>query len=93
MKKFRESILFAATSGQLTANWREHSPNVEPASGFLKQIISMRNWNLDGSGLNIDKLPELPPTWEWTTLKLISEIRGGITKGKIDYSASILAGC
>jgi type I restriction enzyme, S subunit len=81
MKKLRQSILFAAASGQLTANWRLDNPNVESASEFLDPIVRMSNNNPDAR-VNIEELPKIPQSWEWTSLQAISEIRGGITKGK-----------
>ncbi len=36
--KFRQSVLAAAFRGDLTADWREQNPNVEPASILLERI-------------------------------------------------------
>jgi len=82
MKKLRQSILFAGASGKLTTNWRRNNPNVEPASKHLGPIIRKARSNHSTIGSNIEKLPKIPESWEWVPLKVISEIRGGITKGK-----------
>jgi len=42
LKRFRHSILAAACSGRLTADWREKHPDVEPATELLKRIQSER---------------------------------------------------
>lgn len=38
LKRFRQSVLAAACSGRLTADWRELHPDVEPAEELLKRI-------------------------------------------------------
>jgi type I restriction enzyme, S subunit len=42
LKRFRQSILAAACSGQLTEDWREKNPDVEHAVKFLKRIKEKR---------------------------------------------------
>jgi type I restriction enzyme, S subunit len=82
MKKLRQSVLFEATSGRLTANWRRDNPDVEPASEFLDKIVRVENNNSGATRVSTEELPEIPQSWQWTSLQAISEIRGGITKGK-----------
>ncbi|MCI0723689.1 MAG: restriction endonuclease subunit S [Acidobacteria bacterium] len=38
LKRFRQSVLAAACSGQLTADWRQVHPDIEPATSFLKKL-------------------------------------------------------
>lgn len=38
LKRFRQSILAAACSGRLTADWRAQNPDIEPASELLARI-------------------------------------------------------
>jgi type I restriction enzyme S subunit len=38
LDQFRQSVLAAAFRGDLTADWREKNPDVEPASGLLERI-------------------------------------------------------
>lgn len=40
--KFRQSVLAAAFRGDLTADWREQNPDVEPASVLLERIREKR---------------------------------------------------
>ena len=42
LKRFRQSVLAAACSGRLTADWRNNHPGVEPADVLLKRIHSLR---------------------------------------------------
>lgn len=43
LKRFRQSVLAAACSGRLTADWREKNPDVEPASELLRRIQENRD--------------------------------------------------
>lgn len=42
LKRFRQSVLAAACSGRLTADWREQHPDIEPAEELLKRIQEER---------------------------------------------------
>lgn len=42
LKKFRQSVLAAAFRGDLTRDWREQHPEVEPASALLERIRAER---------------------------------------------------
>jgi type I restriction enzyme S subunit len=42
LKRFRQSVLAAACSGRLTADWRETNTDVESAANFLKRIQANR---------------------------------------------------
>jgi type I restriction enzyme S subunit len=42
LKRFRQSVLSAACSGRLTADWRENNPDVESAEDLLKRIQENR---------------------------------------------------
>lgn len=42
LKRFRQSVLAAACSGRLTADWREQRPEVESASNLLAKIQERR---------------------------------------------------
>ena len=45
LDQFRQSVLAAAFRGDLTADWREQNPDVEPASVLLERIQEKRqNW-------------------------------------------------
>lgn len=42
VEQYRQSVLAAAFSGELTADWRKKNPNVEPASKLLERIRAER---------------------------------------------------
>jgi type I restriction enzyme S subunit len=42
LKRFRQSVLAAACSGRLTADWRERNPDVEPVDRILEDIQKKR---------------------------------------------------
>lgn len=73
MKRFRQSVLAAACSGRLTADWREQHPDLEPASVLLDRIRAERKAALgkkykEPEPVNPDELPELPEGWEWVAM-------------------------
>jgi len=61
LKRFRQSVLAAACSGRLTADWRESHPDVEPASKLLSQI-RVECEREDASEPKLDEA-EIPDTW------------------------------
>lgn len=72
LDQFRQSVLAAAFRGDLTADWREKNPDVEPASVLLERTSEQLNQNLEEVIREINKEPNLiPNSWVWTKLKLI----------------------
>jgi len=67
-ERFRQAVLAAACSGQLTADWRNEHPH--HAGG----VAPSRR-------LEIDRLADTPESWTWVQLQDIAEVRGGIQKG------------
>jgi len=76
LKRFRQSVLAAACSGRLTADWREKNPDVEPMSELLKRIkkervmekstkkkISKKLKHQEEKTFVITDLPNLPLGW------------------------------
>lgn len=51
LEQFRQSVLAAAFRGDLTADWREQNPDVEPASELLKRIRAERRKKWEASEL------------------------------------------
>ena len=58
LARFRQSVLAAACSGRLTAEWRREHPKME------------RPRNTEPAGLHHD-LPEIPDTWAWASLEAV----------------------
>ncbi|UBF30514.1 restriction endonuclease subunit S (plasmid) [Kovacikia minuta CCNUW1] len=73
--KFRQSVLAAAFRGDLTADWREQNPDVEPASVLLERIRVQHTELPD-----FLDLPELPESWSWSNLGAMGKVSGGLTK-------------
>ena len=65
LKRYRASVLKAAVSGKLTAEWREQHPDTEPASVLLERILAerRRKWEEDqlAKFAKADKQP--PKDW------------------------------
>jgi type I restriction enzyme S subunit len=61
LKRFRQAVLAAATSGQFTEDWREENFDIEPATNLVKE----KRFTLAASDNN---LPLLPNNWEWVAL-------------------------
>lgn len=90
LKRFRQSVLAAACSGRLTADWREQNSPSETGEELLQRILKERRerWVADGRrGKYVEpqppdtsELPELPEGWVWANFgSVISELRNGIS--------------
>lgn len=90
LKKFRQSVLAKAFSGELTEDWRAKQKDLEPASDLLARIRTSRK-NLLGKKykepepIDTSDLPELPEGWEWMSLgNIIVSAQPGFASGKKD---------
>ena len=90
LKLFRQSILAAACSGRLTADWREKNPDVEPATELLKKIQEERKEKRlrNPQILQID-IDELPDTWAKTKISDAYGINIGHKGIKIDKNLEV----
>lgn len=80
LDQFRQSVLAAAFRGDLTADWRENNPDVEPASVLLERTAKQLNKNYYEKTQNIDITGRqiISKTWNWTPLDLfINKIQAG----------------
>ncbi len=96
LKRFRQSVLTAACSGHLTADWRDENIIDEPAHNLLSKLSAERRRSsllykrrVTPATLDINGLHEIPDAWEWATLDQIVEegrpiIYGIIKPGKHD---------
>lgn len=88
LKRYRQSILKAAVTGELTREWREANQHkLEPACDLLARTLEARRENLQRRGkykepleTDSDVLPKLPEGWVWTTMDQLGEVLGGLTK-------------
>jgi len=86
LTRYRQSILKAAVTGQLTADWRaENAHRLEHGRDLLARILEARREKWNGRGKykepaapDTSGLPELPEGWVWASLgQLISRIEAG----------------
>ena len=61
LKRFRQSVLAAACSGRLTADWRKQNPEIESA----EKLISKPTYEIAEPE---EGLAELPDKWAWVAL-------------------------
>lgn len=73
LKKFRQSVLAAACSGQLTADWR--ADNDEPRGGsiLIEDCQARAERKLGKKAITVEleldiELPDLPDSWMWAPL-------------------------
>ena len=73
---YRQSVLKAAVTGELTKDWREaNKDRLEPGDVLLRRILKARREQWNGRGKfkepfapDTSNLPELPDGWVWCTL-------------------------
>jgi type I restriction enzyme S subunit len=65
LEQFRQSILAAAFSGRLTADWREKNPNVEPAHELLARIRAERRQRWEQAELAKYEAKGKQPPKDW----------------------------
>lgn len=61
IESFRQAVLAAASSGRLTADWREQNPDIEGA----EKLVSQPAYSIEEPE---DGLSELPDKWAWVAL-------------------------
>jgi type I restriction enzyme, S subunit len=86
LKRFRQAVLAAACSGELTREWRELHPDaVAPALPDPPDEVrrGRRGANLSGNDALLvdDELPELPDPWAYTRIDRLAEPGTVITYG------------
>lgn len=66
IEEYRHSVLNAAFTGRLTADWREDNPDVEPAEELLERILNERReqWEEDYRAKYEKKGKEPPSGWK-----------------------------
>ena len=85
---YRQSVLKAAVTGELTKDWREaNKDHLESGEALLERILKTRRDEWQGRGKykepqapDTTNLPKLPEGWVWVSCsQLISNIRSGST--------------
>ena len=76
MKQFRRNVLYAACSGQLSADWRGRHSTIEPASTLLRRIGEERGLKFKAFGTEKD---DVPFNWVRATIGQICHVATGAT--------------
>ncbi|GMT97082.1 restriction endonuclease subunit S [Corallococcus caeni] len=82
IERFRQSVLAAAFRGDLTRDWREQNPEVEPVSTLLarearstkRRVSRQAIAQARAAGAKFD---DLPSTWELTSVARVAELQPG----------------
>lgn len=88
LQRYRQSVLAAAVTGELTREWREQHPDTEPASTLLKRVLDQRRNEWLGKGKYKDASPlaegvfaALPPEWAIASLEALTDANRPICYG------------
>ena len=95
LKRFRQSVLAAACSGQLTSDWRE-STDLESAEQLVERLRSARptqaeldaefpvkRWRVrDARPPQLDQLSSIPATWAWVHLPELGYMNRGRSRNR-----------
>lgn len=92
LTRYRQSVLKAAVTGQLTADWRaENAQRLEHGRDLLQRILQTRRDNWQGRGKykeptapDTSDLPDLPEGWVWGTVEQLGFIVSGQTPAGIE---------
>jgi len=84
LQRYRQSVLAAAVTGQLTQAWREQHPDTEPAEELLNRILEARREQWNGKGKYkepashaANHVPEIPEEWTWAGMRQVGEVQLG----------------
>lgn len=92
LARYRQSVLKAAVTGQLTADWRaENAGRLESGRDLLERTLQARRENWQGRGRykepaapDTSDLPELPEGWVWASFEQLFDVYGGATPSRKD---------
>lgn len=88
VERYRQSVLKAAVTGELTRDWREkHKGQFESGEALLARILQARREAWKGKYKepeppNTSNLPALPAGWVWAST---DQITGKVTSGSRDW--------
>jgi len=98
LKRYRQSVLAAAVTGELTRAWRKQHPDVEPAEKLLERILAERRKQWKGKGKYKEPRPlevfsrnqatEKPSHWPLVNLDMIVEQPQYGTSKKCTYNVA-----
>ncbi|HEX5083423.1 MAG TPA: restriction endonuclease subunit S [Blastocatellia bacterium] len=88
VERYKQAVLAAAFSGQLTEDWRESNEGkVEAATSLLERIEKARGRIIAKSSSPVrrpdgaSELPNIPDSWQWVTIEQLStKVTDGVHK-------------
>lgn len=97
LARYRQSVLKAAVTGELTADWRAvNAHRLEHSRDLLDHILLARRESREGRGRyqeptapDTSRLPRLPEGWTWCSTEQLADVQTGATpkKGEARYYA------
>jgi type I restriction enzyme, S subunit len=81
LKRFRQSVLAAAYSGKLTADWRKSNENLKEVFNLYKSRLHLRRNKFEIALDNTD-LELLPTSWQHVPIGNISDFQQGMQLAK-----------
>ncbi|MBU0656021.1 MAG: restriction endonuclease subunit S [Gammaproteobacteria bacterium] len=88
LKQYRQSVLKAAVTGELTKEWREENKDkLEPASELLNRVLVEKQKKAKGKYKEPEPLEEvpdiiLPDTWQWVAIGQVFDVYVGATPSR-----------
>jgi type I restriction enzyme, S subunit len=87
VERYRQSVLKAAVTGELTRDWREkHKGSLESGKALLQRILAVRSKSRPRGGepvaADLHDLGSPPEGWMWASLDSVADVVGGITVDK-----------
>jgi type I restriction enzyme S subunit len=86
LQRYRQSVLAAAVTGQLTQAWREQHPDTEPASALRRCLLETRQLRWTGKYHSpvpaaLEQSRAIPESWAWMSAdELIREpLKNGLS--------------
>lgn len=89
LETYRKSLLKAAVTGELTADWRAANPPAETGEQLLQRILADRKarWQADPKNKgkrypepvlpDLEGLPSIPESWAWVSPDVLSDAGKG----------------
>jgi len=90
LKRFRQSVLAAACSGRLTADWREQNTGIESVNELLARIRRKRPSSEEQKPDVVEPIPndELPDGWTWLPLWEVLRAQNGRAFPSREYTSA-----
>ncbi|RIK27199.1 MAG: type I restriction endonuclease subunit S [Chloroflexi bacterium] len=94
LASYRQAVLKAAVTGELTKAWRETNQHrLESGEALLQRILQARREQWNGRGQyqepqppDIDELPDLPEGWVWASIDQLFNVYVGSTPSRKEPS-------